>query len=177
MRAGKDAEMTFFQHTERWFKGETFEGGMLVIFGSLLVILALYFWRFGHTPTARVLVIPFLVVGLFWGIAAGAGVIRNTSRLEAFRAEHDKAPTEFVQSEKERVEGFLGWYRPLLIGWSTLIIIGLGLFNFWGGNLGRAIGLAVILFGVAGLMVDHTSEQNARAYHAEIAKTSKTSQL
>lgn len=165
--------MTFFQHTERWFKGEAFEAGMLVIFSASLVILALYFWKFGHTPTARVLVIPFLVVGLFWGIAAGAGIIRNTTRLEAFHTEHDKAPTEFVQTEKERVEGFVGWYRPLLIGWSTLIIVGLALFNFWGGNLGRATGLAVILFGVAGLMVDHTSEHNARTYYSEICKALK----
>jgi hypothetical protein len=160
--------MTFFQHTERWFRGEAFEAGMLVIFGALLVVLALYFWKFGHAPTARALVIPFLVVGLFWGIAAGIGIVRNTARLEQYRAEHDKDPTEFVQSEKKRVEGFFGWYRPLLIGWSALIIVGLSLFNLWGGNLGRAIGLAVILFGVAGLMVDHTSEHNARGYLDEI---------
>lgn len=166
--------MTFFEHTERWFKGEAFEGGMLIIFGSLLAILALYFWKVGHTPTARVLVIPFLVVGLFWGIVAGIGLYRNTTRLEEFRAEHEKVPVEFVQSEKKRVEGFLRWYRPLLIGWSALLIVGLALFNFWGGDLGRAVGLAVILFGVAGLMVDHTSEHNARAYHAEINKASKT---
>jgi hypothetical protein len=167
---GKDAEMTFFQHTERWFKGEAFEGGMLIIFGSLLVLLGVYFWKFGSTPTARVLVIPFLVVGLFWGIAAGVGSIRNTSRLEAFRADHEKAPAEFAQSEKKRVDGFLEWYRPLLIGWSALILVGLGLFHFWGGNLGRAVGLAVILFAVAGLMVDHTSEHNARSYYAEIKR-------
>jgi hypothetical protein len=173
-RTGKDAKMTFFEHTERWFEGEAFEAWMLVVFGSLLVILAFYFWKFGHTPTARVLVIPFLVVGLFWGIAAGIGIYRNTSRIEDYRAEHEKAPDEFVQSEKKRVEGFLGWYRPLLIGWSTLIIVGLALFNFWGGNLGRAIGLAVILFGVAGLMVDHTSEHNARAYYAEISSALKS---
>lgn len=162
--------MTFFKHTEDWFKGEAFEGGMLMIFGTLLVILALYFWKFGQTPTARVLVIPFLVVGLFWGIAAGVGSIRNPSRLEAFRAEHQKAPTEFVQSEKKRVEAFFGWYRPLLIGWTVLVLVGLGLFHFWGGNLGRAVGLAVILFAVAGLMVDHTSEHNAQAYYAEIER-------
>lgn len=165
--------MMSFQHTERWFKGEVLEAGMLLIFGSLLVTLALYFWKFGSTSTIRVLVIPFLVVGFFWGIAAGVGIIRNSSRLEAFRARHAKAPTNFVRSEKERVEGFLGWYRPLLIGWSAVIIIGLALFNIWGGNLGRAIGLAVILCGIAGLMVDHTSEQNARAYHAEISKALK----
>jgi hypothetical protein len=61
-----------------------------------------------------------------------------------------------------------------LIGWSVLLIIGLALFHFWGGNLGRAVALAVILFGVAGLMVDHTSEHNARAYHSEIIKASET---
>ena len=91
--------MTFFKHTENWFKGETFEAGMLLLFGILLVLLALYFWKFGHSPTARVLVVPFLVVGLFWGIAAGIGIVRNTYRLEAFRVEYEKAPVEFVQGE------------------------------------------------------------------------------
>ena len=52
-----------------------------------------------------------------------------------------------------------------------LVLVGLALFNLWGGNPGRAIGLAVIPCGVAGLMVDHTSEHNARAYHARIEKT------
>ena len=143
---------------------------MLVIFGSLLVILAFYFWKFGHTPTARVLVIPFLVVGLFWSMTAGFGLYRNTHRLEQYRAVYKKAPSEFVKSEKDRVGAFEKWYRPLLIGWSVLVLIGLALFHFWGGNLGRAVSLAVILFAVAGLMVDHTSEHNSRAYFAEISR-------
>ena len=166
--------MTFFTHTETWFKGETFEAGMLTIFGVMLTILALYFWQVGHGATARVLVIPFLVVGLFWGIASGVGMVRNRSRVESFRAEHMKDPATFLKAEQKRVKGFLGWYRPLMIGWSALILVGLALFNFWGGNLGRAVGLAVILFAVAGLMVDHTSEHNARKYHAEIVKALKT---
>lgn len=162
--------MTFFKHTENWFKGETFEAGMLVVFGSMLVILALYFWKFGHGSTARVLVIPFLVAGLFWSLAAGIGLVRNPSRVERFREAHEKSPAEFVQSERERVEGFTKWYRPLLIGWTVLILVGLCLFHFWGGNLGRSIGLVVILFSIAGLMVDHTSENNAKDYYAEINK-------
>ena len=164
--------MTFFKHTERWFKGEAFEAGMLIIFGVLLVILALYFWKFGHAPSARALVIPFLAVGVFWSVVPAAGLYRNAARIEAFRAEHQKNPAAFVETEKTRVEGFFEWYRPLLIGWTVLIIVGLALFHLWGGNLGRAVGLAVIFFGVAGLLVDHTSEHNARAYHAEINKES-----
>ena len=160
--------MEFIEHTVNWVKGENFEGGMVALYGAMLVVLAVYFWKFGHSATARVLIIPFLVVGLFWGIAGSGGRYRNTHRVEEFRMEYEKDPAVFVKSEKKRVEGFMGWYRWLLIGWSTLVIVGLALFNFWGGNLGRAIGLAVILFAVAGLMVDHTSEHNARAYHAEI---------
>ncbi|MBU1242935.1 hypothetical protein KJ612_07015 [Myxococcota bacterium] len=162
--------MTFIKHTESWYKGEAFEFGMLIIFGTLLVILALYFWKFGHTSTSRVLVIPFLVVGLFWGIAGGFGTYRNSVRVEKMRVDYKQDPGAFVKSEKKRVEGFRGWYRPLLIGWTVLVLIGLSLFHFWGGNLGRAIGLAAILFAVAGLMVDHTSEHNARVYHAEIER-------
>ena len=162
--------MTFFEHTERWFKGETFEGGMLIIFGFLLIILSLYFWKFGHTPTARMLVIPFLAVGLFWSMPAGFGLYRNTHRLEEYRVEYQNAPSEFVKSEKDRVGAFKKWYRPLLIGWSILVLIGLALFHFWGGNLGRAVSLAMILFAVAGLMVDHTSEHNSRVYFAEIVR-------
>lgn len=162
--------MAFIEHTVNWVKGETFEAGMLGLYGAMLVVLALYFWKFGNTATARALVIPFLVVGLLWGIAGGVGVIRNKFRVEKLRTEHKKAPEAFVEAEKKRVEGFMGWYRPLFIGWSVLILAGLAIFTFWGGNRGRAIGLAVILLAVAGLMVDHTSEQNARAYHSEIKK-------
>jgi hypothetical protein len=56
----------------------------------------------------------------------------------------------------------------------VLILIGLALFNFWGGNNGRAIGLAVIFFGVPGLIVDHTSEHNAFMYLAEITNAPKS---
>ena len=82
-------------------------------------------------------------------------------------------PTAFVKKEKKRVESFIDWYRYLLAGWSILIIIGLAIFMFWGGNLGRAIGIAVILFAISGLLVDHTSEHNARAYKFEIDKAMK----
>ena len=80
--------MNFFEHTESWFKGEAFEGGMLAIFGALLVVLALYFWKVGHSPTSRALVIPFLVVGLLISVGGGVGLVRNSFRVETFRAEY-----------------------------------------------------------------------------------------
>jgi len=166
--------MTFIEHTVSWLKGENFEGGMLILWGVMLVVMAAYFWKFGHSATARTLIIPFLVVGLFWGIAAGMGLYQNMHRLDNFRMEYAKNPTAFVESEHMRVERFIGWYRYLLIGWSVLILIGLPIFMLWGGNNGRAIGVAFILFAVAGLLVDHTSEYNARIYKSEIDKALKS---
>ena len=169
--------MDFIEHTANWFKGEAFEAGMIILWGLALIALASYFWKFGHYSTARALIIPFLVVGLFWSIAGGVGIYRNTYRLEQFRIEQKRDPVAFVESEKKRVEGFFGWYRYLFIGWVSLNLTGLAIFILWGGNNGRAIGLAIIVFAVAGLLVDHTSEQNARAYRAEINNALHTDDL
>jgi hypothetical protein len=160
----------FIDHTTNWYKGENFEGRMLIIWGVLMVVLALYFWKFSYYDVSRVLVVPILVVGLFWGIAAGYGLIRNKQRLEKAKIEYKENPDTFIKNENKRVGGFFKYYRYLLPGWSVLIIIGLAVFIFMGGNQIRAIGIAIILFSVAGLMVDHTSEQNAKKYHLEIEK-------
>ena len=166
--------MKFIDHTVNWFKGENFEAGMLILWGAMIVIMAVYFWKFGHSTTTRVMIIPLLVVGLFWSIVPSVGLIRNKYRVEKFRIEYQMESTAFVKKEKKRVESFIDWYRYLLAGWSILIIIGLAIFTFWGGNLGRAIGIAVILFAISGLLVDHTSEHNARAYKSEIDKAMKS---
>ena len=163
--------MAIIKHTVNWFKGESFEGGMIILWGLLVIGLATYFWKFGHSSTIRIMIIPFFVVGLFWAGAGGIGLYVNSHRVEKFKIEYNKAPAKFIESEKNRVEGFFKWYPYLLAGWSVLVLIGLSVFMFWGGTLGRAIGLAVILFAVPGLLVDHTSEHNARTYYSEIKET------
>jgi hypothetical protein len=123
--------MTFIEHTLNWVRGEIFEGGNACSLGAMLVVLAAYFWKFGHSSTAKVLIIPFLVVGL---------------------------------CENKRVDGFIWSHRYLLICWTVMILAGLAIFMLWGGNHGRTIGLGLIIFAIAGLLVDHTSEHNAYSY-------------
>ena len=166
--------MEMIEHTVAWLKGEIFESWMFGLWGLAILGLAVFFWRNAHIDAARAFIIPFTVVGLFWGVAAAINVPRNHQRITQMRESHEKDPQAFVKTEKKRVEGFLPWYRYLLAGWSVLAVIGLALFLFWGGNLGCAVGIAMILFAVAGLMVDHTSEQNARKYYAKITKAVKS---
>lgn len=162
--------MTFLEHTLNWVKGELFEAGMLALWGTVLVVVAAYFWKFGHTPTAKALISPFLVVGLFWGIAGGISLSVNTHRIDTYSLEFQKEPRAFVNQERKRVDDFIWVYRYLLIGWSVMIVAGLLIFMVWGGNHGRAFGLGLILFGISGLLVDHTSEYNAYVYDAKINK-------
>lgn len=160
--------MSFLEHTLNWVKGEIFEASMLALWGTALVVMAAFFWRFGHTDTAKALVFPFLVVGLFWGIAGVAGMYVNTQRLDRYSLEYERSAGDFVSQERKRVDGFIWWYRYLLVGWALMILAGLVVFLIWGGNYGRAIGVGLILFGISGLLVDHTSEQNAHRYDVEI---------
>lgn len=88
--------------------------------------------------------------------------------MEKARIEYKENPDTFLENEKKRVDSFIGYYPYLLSTWSILIIIGLVVFIFWGGNQARAIGLGIILFSIGGLMVDHTSEQNAKTYYMHI---------
>jgi hypothetical protein len=55
----KDTTMVFIKHTVNWFKGESFEGGMIILWGLLVLGLATYFWKFGHSSTIRIMIIPF----------------------------------------------------------------------------------------------------------------------
>ena len=64
----------------------------------------------------------------------------------------------------------MGWYRYGLGGGMVLVLAGLALFILWGGNHGRAIGLAVILAGFSLLLIDHVSQNNAIPYQKEINK-------
>jgi hypothetical protein len=161
--------MSFFRHTANWIQGEIFEAQMLALWGAALIIMGAFFWKFGLVSTTRALIAPFLVAGLFWGAAGTYSLINNTQRMSTLQVQHDTNPTEFVAQEQQRVTTFSKWYHYLLITWSLFILVGLALFMLIGGDGWRAAGVGLILFGISGLLVDHTSEQNAHSYSARIS--------
>jgi hypothetical protein len=162
--------MDFFKHTSNWIKGEIFEGGLILIYGISMLIIAFSFWKFSQFESTKALALPILIVGLFWGTAGVIGITYNQGRIEKVRIEYNENPESFIQSEKERVNRFWVIYRYAIMAWATMIVVGLVLFLFWSGINTRAIGIALILFGTAGLLVDHTSQNNAKNYYSEIQK-------
>jgi len=162
--------MTFIEHNLNWVKGEIFQASMLAIWGTLLVLMAAFFWKYDHTATTKALIGPFLIVGLFWGITGSTSLYVNNQRIDTYSLEFENEPGAFVNQERKRVDGLLGMYRYLLIGWSVMILAGVLIFMLWGGNYGRAVGLGLILFGITGFMADPISERNAYVYNDAINK-------
>jgi len=158
----------FVNQTIDWYKGESVEGGMVIIWGAFLLIMSLYFYIYDRFDSTHKLIIPLLIAGLIWFLAGSVGLIINKNRVEKAKIEYSRDKEAFVKSEKMRVEKFIGTYKYLLTGWSIAIVIGLALFNFTSCSLSKAIGLSLILFAIMGLIVDLTSEQNAMNYYSLI---------
>ena len=67
------------QNTINWYNGEIFEGKFILGFGFFLILTALLFYFLGNTPTAKALLIPMLVIGIFFSIT-GANMIRSNGK-------------------------------------------------------------------------------------------------
>lgn len=162
--------MEFSQHTINWAKGEILEAIIMGTIGLLIVVSSLLFWKFGHTPYAKAMVIPLLVVGLIPVIAGISGVISNTNRIETYQESYAQNPTAFVQAEKARVERFEDIFKYSYPAAIIMVIGGAVLFFFISLANWKAISLALMVLGVMAYFIDHFAKERADRYLVEIEK-------
>jgi len=160
--------MDFIQHTINWIKGEIFEAIIFGSFGLLTIICSLLFWIFGATLNSKAVIIPFLLVGIFFLITAISGIVSNNKRGKEFTDSYQLNKVEFVFSEKKRVEDFQYLYKMTIIIASLSFIVALSFFYFSDNYRLRAVGIALILFGMTGLVIDYFSKERADNYYKTI---------
>jgi hypothetical protein len=160
--------MEFIQHTTNWVKGETFEGTIIGSFGLLTIICSLLFWKFGETPNAKAVIIPLAIVGIFFLAITIGGIVSNNKRLPQYTEAFKKDKIEFVKSEKKRVEDFQYLYKMTIIIASVGFAIAICFFLFTNNHTLKAIGLALIILGLAGLSIDYFSKERADTYYKAI---------
>jgi uncharacterized membrane protein len=160
--------MDFIQHTTNWIKGEIFEATIYGSFGLLAMIFSLLFWKFGETPNSKAVIIPFAIVGLFFLVTAVSGISSNNKRLTQYPKAFQENKAEFVKSEKKRVEDFQYLYRMTIIIATVCFVISISFFLFTNDHLLKAIGLALIVFGLTGLVIDYFSKERADTYYKVI---------
>jgi ABC-type transport system involved in cytochrome c biogenesis permease subunit len=160
--------MEFINHTLTWCRGEIFEGRMYFLFGLVILLIALVFWKWGTSPNARGVIIPFAVVAVF-SIAGGLTLnFNNQNKIIKYPNEYTANAEQFIQKEMERTEAFMKWYPYTLFGMAGLMIIGLVLFLFLDSANWKGIGLGLILLGFSIIFLDHFSEERANIYHQKI---------
>jgi O-antigen/teichoic acid export membrane protein len=160
--------MDFIQHTINWVRGEIFEAMIYGSFGLLTIFCSLLFWIFGTTLNSKAVIIPFALVGIFFLITAVSGIANNNSRLREYTGAYQLNKAEFLLSEKKRVEDFQYLYKMTIIIASVSFAVALSFFYFSDNYLLRAVGLALILFGMTGLVIDYFSKERAENYYKTI---------
>lgn len=157
--------MDFIQHSINWVKGEIFEAMIYGSFGLLTIFCSLLFWIFGTTLNSKAVQIPFALVGIFFLVTAISGIVTNNKRLREYPSAYRLNKEEFVLSEKKRVESFQYLYKMTIVIASLSFAISLSFFYFSDHSLLRAVGIALILFGMAGLVIDYFSKERADIYY------------
>ncbi len=162
--------MDIINHSINWCKGEIFEGKMSLLFGAIILVVSLVYWKFGSTDAAKAIFIPLLTVAIF---TLGTGyylVSTNTKRILQFQEQYDENPSHFIKAEKERTEAFLKWYpytQYIMIG---IMIAGMLCMILTHKPIVRAIGIALMLTAFYTFVLDHFSEERANEYHNKIVE-------
>ena len=161
--------MEFFQHTTNWFKGELFEGTIILISGITILALSFFTWKIGTTPNAKSFALVLLVVGLlFSGISFGFQA--NKKRVVAFEKQYKENPTVFIQQEKQRVEGFQWMYKISAVISGICFAITFIAFMFSENRIFLSIALGLMFIGGSLIIIDYFSKERAAVYYQQILK-------
>lgn len=161
--------MEFVEFTRRWFEGEIFEDCAMLAAGAATLVLALAVWRFGTSDAARAIWIPMLFAALLLSSGGTALAVNNHHRLRQFEEQWREQPAEqFVQSEKRRVEGFMGIYPMTIVFAAILFAAGTCIFAFCPAPWLRGTALVLVYVALSALVVDYFSKDRAIVYLQEI---------
>ena len=163
--------MDFIEYTRKWFEGEIFEDYAMVGAGVVMLVLTFAVWRFGASDSARAIWIPMLLVALLHAAGGTSLAINNHHRLAQFEKQYQEQPIEqFVQSEKARVDGFMGIYPMTIVVAAILFVAGTCMFAFCPALWLRGTALVLIYLALSGLVIDYFSKDRALVYLQEINK-------
>lgn len=160
--------MDFIEHSIAWCKGEIFEGRLILISGIAVMVIALLFYKLGTAPNAKAMLFPLLILGFLFVAAGGTMAYTNPQRINEFKKAYAENPDTFVQSEKQRVEGFQYMYTITLVIATLSFVFAMLVFWFSSSPVLKAVAIAVSIFGISGLVIDHFSEERAAIYYQKI---------
>ena len=162
--------MDFYQHTQNWYNGELFEGKIILFSGIMITVVSLIIWKYGTTPNAKTLFIPLLSVGLLFSIGISTMMISYPKRMTESELAFKQDSTEFLLSEKKRVENFQVLYKYSVGFAAVSFILTIIAFGFMENRIFQSVCIALMLISVSLIIIDHFSKERAKMYYIEIQK-------
>ena len=165
--------MEFIDNTINWVKGEIIEATIICVFGAIIVLSGLLFWKFGTTQHAKSLIIPLIFIGTIPLLNGVIGIINNKNRIPSYELHWKQNQEEFIKTEYKRVKGFDNIFKytyPLAI---ILTIGGTILFFVLNSSNWKAISLAMMTLGLMTYYIDHFASERAEIYLEQIEKELK----
>lgn len=160
--------MDFFAHTTNWIKGELFESKLILAFGITSAMLGFLFWKIGTTPNAKAMLLPLVIVGGIYSAIGSNMLISNQKRLHGMKQSYEQNESNFIQREKKRVESFQYQYVISKAVATIFFIATVLIFWFTKSPVWQGAGIGLSLFGLAGLIVDHFSQERALIYYQKL---------
>lgn len=165
--------MTLIQAATDWAKGEVVESALIAITGVIVLVAAALFVKYGATVNSKSMTIPFGLVGALFLVMGVIGVVSNSNNVTAFEQQARENPAQFIQAEKQRVEGFEKIFAITYPMGAIAIVVGTVLFLALSGSQVKAAGLALIFLGLTTFVVDYFAHERGDGYYQQLLELEK----
>ncbi|MGI9305602.1 MAG: hypothetical protein ACR2RB_23285 [Gammaproteobacteria bacterium] len=161
--------MSFIEIMNTYFRGEKLEAYWFILpAGVALVLLGAVAFKVEKGGFALGVAIPCLLFGLIL-IGTGLGVgTRTAGQIAEIHNAFLEDPVTIGRKELARMEKVNANFRMTYFAFGVLVLAGLLVHYFGGGNWGRGLGAMLILAGGIGLLIDGFAERRAEPYTAAL---------
>lgn len=146
---------------------------MIVGFAIVIVLVALGFRWWGGTAHAKALLVPLLALGILLASIGVSMVASNSKRLAEFQQSYEQDRPAFVIAEKKRVEDFQYLYPMSLVMSLVCFLLTVGLLYFSASPTWGAWAVAIMLLGMAFVVIDYFSKERAEIYYQHLIQAIK----
>lgn len=159
------------EHTLNWYRGEVFEGQMILVLAVVVTLVALLCYFVGTTPYAKALLIPFLLLGLLLTGTSLGMIIKNQKAQTEVVEQYEQDAEAFRATELKRVEGFMYMYPTTLAVSTPLFIIAVLMLALTKNVYLHATALALVVMSMSMIGIDYFSKERALIYQEHLQQS------
>ena len=157
--------MKFLETMLPYFQGEKLEALVFILpIGLLCLVFGGWLISEGQQGFTRGVAIPFVVMGLLISIIGGTVGFRTPAQTTQIQQAYLADQPKTIKAENDRMEKVnraWAWYLAI---WITFGILGLGLRLLTNSDFLQGLGIALVFFAGAGLLIDGFADRRARIY-------------